>query len=126
MADLVKRDQEVFRSNVLKLDNAFSTYSTSICEEEMGETKGSQLEPVLNRLGNLVNKSPNVSQPSFTPKDNSGDFTAFREFLLHFEVFTRNVKLDEDKLYFLKTCVKSGAQVKLKHLELNPSNYKVA
>ena len=54
------------------------------------------------------------------------DFTAFREFLLHFQVFTRNVKVDEDKLYFLKTCVKSSAQVKLKHLDLIPSNYKVA
>ena len=83
-ADLVERDQEEFRSNVLKMDNAFSTYSTLICEEEMGETKDSQLEEVLKRLGNLGNKSPNVTQPSFTPKNNSGDFTAFREFLFDF------------------------------------------
>ena len=70
-ADLVERDQEEFRSNVLKMDNAFSTYSTLIREEEMGETleqKGSQLKEVLERLGHFGNKSPNVSQPSFEPK----------------------------------------------------------
>ena len=66
-ADLVEKDQEEFRSNVLKMDNAFSTYSIFTREAEMGETlehKGPQLVEVLNRLGNnLVTKHLMLHNP---------------------------------------------------------------
>ena len=38
-ADLVIRDQEMFRANVLKLDNAFSAYSILIEEGKDGTTE---------------------------------------------------------------------------------------
>ena len=86
-ADLVVRDQEVFRGNVLRLDNAFSVYSGFANDAEKdgtSEHKSPHIEEVLKILGTIGSKAPNVTQPSFTPKNNSGDFTSFREFLLHF------------------------------------------
>ena len=127
-------DQNKFKSNILRLDRVISSYVKLINDNgEEGAGPGNptgilpSLTDAISKLGqNFQGRAPNVTQPSFLPKNNKSDFTSFREFILHFKVFTRSIKKNEDKLYYLKTCVKGAAQVKIKHLDLTAANYNIA
>ena len=75
---------------------------------------------------NKSHKKKEMEQPRFDPTHVRHDPLAFKTFFRKFEIFTKDVEEDKDRLQWLQTSMRGDASHLISKLSLNDANYDIA